>query len=56
MPYEELEKIHNSRTGEDISNRIQTKSNRLNVEKRGAGGSRVVTNKGNINKKNTKKN
>jgi ABC-type glutathione transport system ATPase component len=65
MPYEELQKIHNSRTGEDLSNRIQdnygrtqensirnqSNSNRLHVEKRGAGGSRVVTNKNNMKKK-----
>ncbi|MBE5935200.1 MAG: ABC transporter ATP-binding protein [Lachnospiraceae bacterium] len=50
MPYSEIQKIHNSRTGDDLSNRVVT-SNRMNVEKRGAGGSRVVTNKNNIRKK-----
>ena len=49
MPYEEVKKIHNSATANNLNGRIH-KDNRINVEKRGAGGSRVVTNKDNLRK------
>lgn len=49
MPYSQVEAIENTRKGEDISKRLYEdkghKSSRGIVEKRGVGGSRVVTDK-----------